>query len=173
MTTIIDAITLIQPWGSLIDLLGKRYETRSWQTRYRGLIAIHAGRDTSEIRAINANLLTMRGWDDARKLDYLRTDPRGIYLHHCREVLSPRYPRPNDLPLGAVLCICELVAIHRTEDLRTELDQRERVFGNFGDKRFAWEMNVVQHFEQPIPALGKQGIWRWTVPDDVELTVSV
>ena len=35
-------LSLIQPWASLIALGEKRIETRSWGTRYRGPLAIHA-----------------------------------------------------------------------------------------------------------------------------------
>ena len=38
------AITLHQPWASAIALGFKHYETRSWKTNYRGLIAIHAAK---------------------------------------------------------------------------------------------------------------------------------
>lgn len=38
------AITLHQPWASLIATGKKQYETRSWGTDYRGPIAIHAGK---------------------------------------------------------------------------------------------------------------------------------
>lgn len=43
------AVTLHQPWASLIANGSKQYETRNWKTDYRGLIAIHAGKkqDTS------------------------------------------------------------------------------------------------------------------------------
>jgi hypothetical protein len=37
------AITLIQPWATLIVIGHKRYETRSWRTRHRGQLLIHAG----------------------------------------------------------------------------------------------------------------------------------
>ena len=37
------AITLVQPYASLIIDKRKRIETRSWLTHYRGEIAIHAG----------------------------------------------------------------------------------------------------------------------------------
>ncbi len=36
-------LTLIQPFASLIVDLRKLIETRSWATKYRGLIGIHAG----------------------------------------------------------------------------------------------------------------------------------
>jgi phage tail tube protein FII len=38
------AITLIQPWATLIILGEKKIETRSWSTNLRGEIAIHAGK---------------------------------------------------------------------------------------------------------------------------------
>lgn len=37
------ALTIRQPWASLIALGVKTIETRSWRTNYRGPIAIHAG----------------------------------------------------------------------------------------------------------------------------------
>ena len=40
----ITAISLHQPWASLIASGHKRYETRSWPTSYRGPIAIHAAK---------------------------------------------------------------------------------------------------------------------------------
>ena len=43
------ALTVRQPWASLIAERRKRYETRSWLTHYRGLLAIHAGKNASEI----------------------------------------------------------------------------------------------------------------------------
>ena len=36
------ALTIWQPWASLIAGGAKQYETRSWATQYRGPIAIHA-----------------------------------------------------------------------------------------------------------------------------------
>lgn len=36
------ALTLTQPWASLVALGEKRIETRSWGTSYRGELAIHA-----------------------------------------------------------------------------------------------------------------------------------
>ena len=36
------ALTILQPWASLIACGAKMIETRSWSTAYRGEIAIHA-----------------------------------------------------------------------------------------------------------------------------------
>ncbi len=38
-----NAITIIEPWASLIADRKKHIETRPWGTAYRGPIAIHAG----------------------------------------------------------------------------------------------------------------------------------
>lgn len=38
------ALTIAQPWATLAAIGAKQIETRSWQTNYRGDIAIHAGK---------------------------------------------------------------------------------------------------------------------------------
>ena len=42
------AITIKQPWASLIVKGYKKYEFRSWKTNYRGKILIHAGLSTDK-----------------------------------------------------------------------------------------------------------------------------
>lgn len=44
------AITILQPWASLIACGKKQIETRSWATKYRGPIAIHVGLNTKFLR---------------------------------------------------------------------------------------------------------------------------
>lgn len=38
------ALTICQPWASLIAISAKKVETRSWHTSYRGSLAIHAAK---------------------------------------------------------------------------------------------------------------------------------
>lgn len=38
------ALTLHQPWASLVAMGHKRFETRGWSTKYRGPLLIHAGK---------------------------------------------------------------------------------------------------------------------------------
>jgi hypothetical protein len=61
----IQAITLHQPWASIIANGFKEYETRHWKTDYRGLIAIHAGKKQG---SLNPRLLEFAGIGDASKL---------------------------------------------------------------------------------------------------------
>ena len=37
-------ISLLQPWATCVVLGLKRYETRTWATRHRGTLAVHASR---------------------------------------------------------------------------------------------------------------------------------
>ena len=41
-------ITIKQPWASLIAYGYKSYEFRSWKTKYRGSIYVHAGKGTDK-----------------------------------------------------------------------------------------------------------------------------
>ena len=59
------------------------------------------------------------------------------------------------LPLGAFVCTALLVACHSTG--RVPSDE----YGDYGPGRFAWELREVIVLDPPVPALGRQGIWRW------------
>ena len=51
------ALTIKEPWASLIVQGFKKYEFRSWKTNYRGKILIHAGLSKENIeKFINYNL---------------------------------------------------------------------------------------------------------------------
>ena len=41
---VVRILTLWEPWATLMAIGAKRIETRSWATRYRGPLAIHAAR---------------------------------------------------------------------------------------------------------------------------------
>lgn len=44
------ALTICEPYASLIAYGNKRYETRSWATKYRGPLLIHAGKSRKYMR---------------------------------------------------------------------------------------------------------------------------
>lgn len=131
------AITLHQPWASLLVHGHKRYETRHWMPGYFGEIAIHAGKKwDAELEAIT--------------LRFMRDFPE------TREILNL-----ESLPMGAVLGICDLTGFYRTDNHRDRLGAKELAFGNFADRRWAWRMESLVVFQRPIPARGQQGIWDW------------
>lgn len=130
------AISLWQPYASLIALNIKRFETRHWSTSYRGEIAIHAA----------------KRW----------TGEEEHYWNYFTEHFD--CPLPFDAPLGAMLCICKLTHVGRTEEVVTRISNMEREMGNFSPGRFAWRMEVLEVFPTPIPTRGQQGIFDWIRP---------
>jgi len=112
------AITIHQPYASLIACGAKRLETRSWRTNYRGRIAIHAAasdetweeiwRDAHERPGTAAQVV-----DAVRRANPWWTGAGWYADHHA--VLADSWftdacdEPPALLPLGAVVATAELV----------------------------------------------------------------
>jgi hypothetical protein len=136
----IPALTLWQPWATLIAIGVKRIETRSWQTSYRGLLAIHAGRRVQNPRELDASL---------------------------RRILE-RELGPNffaKMPRGEIIAIAELVDCIPAEDSRlAAISKVEHTCGNYGPGRFGWQLENVVRLEPGIAAKGVRGLWSWQPP---------
>jgi hypothetical protein len=137
------AITIHQPWASLITLGEKRYETRAWQTSHRGRVAIHAG------RGLPADVRVVLG------------------MPPFFEVLSRHAIRDNSqLIRGAVIGVAELVDCVPTETVEREVAGTfEEQFGDFRPGRWAWKMIGAVAFAEPVPYRGKLGMF--DVPDRI------
>ena len=124
------AISLIQPWATLIVAGLKRYETRSWSTPYRGHILIHASKKV-----------------DHRYLarpDVARLVMQAGFYH---------------FPTGAIIGRAIIAGCVQAEELADLIPDAERLVGDFGEGRFAWAMQNAVMFEQPIECKGHLGIW--------------
>lgn len=132
------ALTLTQPWATLVITGYKLFETRSWSTSYRGPLAIHAAKGFPE-------------W--AREL--CRDEPFYEVLELCG------YEGWDELPLGQILGTVQLTDVRSTASVRRELDSHEieLAFGDFGPRRFAWRLREPIKLETPIPYRGTQGLW--------------
>lgn len=130
-------LTLYEPWGMLIMLGEKEYETRSFSVKHRGPLLIH----------------TSKRADDLKE----------IYREHSnayRDVLVPLgFTSPNDFTLGAALGIVDVVDCLPTDQVRDYISKRELGFGNYAPKRFAWKLANPRRFETPIPMKGMQGLF--------------
>lgn len=142
------AITVIQPWASLLAVGEKRIETRSWRTNYRGEILIHAGKKVP--------LWGICMMDDAAKEKVMEIfgNKDGIISNQFRT-----------FPTGAIIGKANLVNCLRIDELTMTLIKEqhpvEYVFGDFTPGRYAWVMSNPVLFENLIPASGKQGLWNW------------
>lgn len=132
------ALTLWQPWASLVGR-GKHHETRSWSTRYRGLIAIHAA-----LRKPVTNELPQQE------------------MQVINSILGDAWP--SDVPLGAILAVVELTDCTRADRFVT--DYVDQLLGDYSDGRWAWQLSKIFLLSEPLPFRGHQGLWN--IPDDVE-----
>ena len=147
-------MSLHQPYAQLIAEGAKRIETRSWNTSYRGPLAIHASKGLPP------------GGVDAL-IDLCETKP-------FRSALAGH--RPSLLPRGAIVATCLLSDIVPAVDAATMLQvavlngdhdgraSRELAFGNYSPGRYAWLLECVARLEEPIPAKGALSLWEpeWT-----------
>lgn len=114
------ALTIRQPWASLIAAGVKTIETRSWSTKYRGPLAIHAGKSPrSWIEMDEPSLLSERGEVEAVmcalgvKEPDDRSWPSPFIATGWWAGDGPEYIGIGDLrmPLGAVVATCTLADV--------------------------------------------------------------
>jgi hypothetical protein len=140
----VKAVTLTQPWASLVAFGEKRLETRTWSTPYRGPVAIHAARG-------------FPGW-----AQYLCVDEPSFKRALARHGVGG----PAELPIGQVVALARLADVVRTDapalaDLMTD---QERAFGDFGIGRYAWVLQDVRPVT-PFACRGQLGLWELELPD--------
>lgn len=141
------AITIIQPWATLIALGEKKVETRSWKTSYRGEIAIHAGKKVDKT--------------------ICRQEP-------FRSILKKHGYTADNLPMGSVIAKCNLVdcceisydresmTTHLMDESLTKVDGNELEFGDYTDGRYGWKLSDVKFLDTPVPTKGKLSLWEWS-----------
>jgi len=150
-------LSLWQPWASLVGR-GKSIETRSWDTPYRGLLAIHAtkkptGKKLFDLETMCAELeepLEHAGYADFEELpfgcvlavanlvDCRSTGQR--YSPHCSE---------NDRFFGAGYGDAEWVRQLYDEHVRG--CSEEFLLGDYNPGRFGWFLDDIRPWLNPFP----------------------
>lgn len=138
-STPIKVISLWQPWASLMAAGVKLHETRHWPTAYRGPLAIHAAKTV---------------------------DVAGAPEQLCLDVLGRWWAK--EVPTGAVLAIGELTRCSEAHTVADHLLVADLESGNFARGRFAWRIEKMRRLAQPRPLVGRQGLFNWDLPEDIE-----
>jgi hypothetical protein len=148
------AISLHQPWASMIAASIKRFETRAYPPpksfEIGGWIAIHAAKK----RIADSDL---RLWTRKHSLD------------------------PDGVPYGAIVCVARITGVYQMGDTQERVEPSGAYFGymdvwegskvltekindEFGDYssyRWAWLLEDIILPEKPIPERGRQKFWEW------------
>ena len=135
------ALSLLQPYGSLMFVPdGKRFETQSWRTNHRGLLAIHA----------------------SKKLDKWH----GGFARKHHATLWPN-DEERVIPTGAIIGLVKIVEVYTTDDALNAgmISDTEKLFGDYGPGRFAWRTSDSIKLPFPIPCDGMLSLWE--VPVEV------
>lgn len=126
-------LSLYQPWATLVVLGAKKFETRSWATRYRGPLLIHASkkfpkayRSLTFQAPFNA-ALQFRSW--------------------------------TILPTGKIIGLVDLVDCAPTDP--SAIGKNEMSFGDWNPGRWAWKLEHAVAFNAPLPARGSLGLWEF------------
>lgn len=156
------ALSLWQPYASLIAIGAKPFETRSWAPPPHMIgqrIAIHASQKLIRETLIGVDLVT--------------SDRMG------RALFGDRLATFDSLPFGAVVCTAVLAGAYACGAMRLADGGRTPLltsvnrsplrdyltpdlFGDYSPGRWAWWLRDVEPVDPPVKVKGHQKFWPWT-----------
>ncbi len=145
------ALTIWQPWATLIMIGAKPFEFRRWpapKAFRRQRIVIHAGQRPVRQAEVRALMLNIRRGGYAET--GLTEEPAMKLLDRVRQ----GFVLPTACGLGTAVL--------------GEPKQAAEIFGDMvGDSDrvdhqiWAWPLGEIEAFDEPVPARGAQGFWSW------------
>lgn len=152
------ALTLTEPWASLVAIGAKRIETRSWPAYYRGRIAIHAGK---KFTGDDLECAQDEDYEDALLTAGVSVFPQGGMCGPVKDA----FPDTRGCVIAtATLSHCGMFDEQNVEVIRQTYGERELRFGDFTPGRFGFVLTDVIRLPEPIPAMGSLGLWEWEPP---------
>lgn len=127
------ALTIREPFASLILEKHKKYETRSFKTHYRGELYIHAGKAK----------VTNKVFENREDLKEL-----------CKDI---------EYKYGKIILKCNLKdCIYMDEEFINEVkkDHNEYISGHYEVGRYAWLLEDIEIIDE-IEINGQLGLWNF------------
>jgi len=149
------AISLWQPWASLMASGAKKIETRSWSTKYRGKLVICSAKKIIP-EGIKGSLA-----GQCLRIALHRLEGKQFDEGLARQAVAG-HPmiKIDSWPYGYALAIGNLVDCIPTEEaIKRQLDPYELVFGDYTPGRFAWIFEDMEPIERPFPVIGRQRLF--------------
>ncbi|MER9875622.1 ASCH domain-containing protein [Mesorhizobium sp. M0195] len=148
------ALTIWQPWATLIIAGVKPYEFRGWPApkALRGTrIAIHAGARPvrkAELADLIIRLRSTESWSTALKPEALA-------------MLERWHSNPFALPLASIIGTAMLGEPKRAHDIVAEFGAKLNDSDRDEHTNWAWPLSDIVPLEPIQPAKGLQGFWDW------------
>lgn len=141
-------ISILQPWATLIAIGAKKIETRSWDTKYRGPLGIHASKKMTR-----------------EQKELCQAEP---FLQALSGI--------EELPLGAIIGVANLDSTFPTEEFPQTMAKRakeygpttmhalvygmaENKFGDYTPGRYGWNLMDAKPLTHIIEVGGSLGLW--------------
>ena len=149
------ALTIWQPWATLVMAGCKPYEFRTWpppRHLWGKRIAIHAAARRVRKAEVAEWLLRLRG-PDAWSTALIR-EP-------ATEILERVHASPGMLPLGAVLGTALLGEPRPGSGIVEEFGGPASNAARERHSHWGWPLMAIEPFDEPLPARGAYGFWMW------------
>ena len=147
------ALTIWQPWASLILLGAKPYEFRGWQA-HRSIIgqriAIHAGQRQirkSEAEDILKRLASDNAWDT------------GLVKEQAEPFLKDFLSGKVIVPKSAIICTAVLGDPVNAYEIIKEFGGPVNDSDRMEHANWAWPLSEIEICMPPVPMRGMQGFW--------------
>lgn len=128
-------LTIKEPFASLIKEKIKHVETRSWKTKYRGEIYIHAGK--------------------------AKVDLKDERINHLISLLDDKEMKYGKIIIKANLIDCIYMTPSYIEEIKK--NNNEYISGRYVEGRYGWVLDNIEVIEPAIAAKGQLGIWNYDI----------
>ena len=149
------ALTIWQPWASLIAYGAKPFEFRKWPAPSRLVgkrIAIHAGKRAAKRDEIAELIL---------RIEKEEGKGTGLICEIALPLLERAITAPAAMPHSAVVCTTLLGPPRKATALfGGQVADSDRIDQHV----WGWPLTGIVQLEPPLPATGKQGFWTWEPP---------
>jgi hypothetical protein len=146
------AITIWQPWASMIMAGFKPYEFRGWPLPKRLIgqrVVIHAG--SRPVRGAECHRL----YAEICAGEQISLTGAEALL----EFVDRASIRPHRLPVAAGLGTALLGAPKLASEIWPEAFKSDS--DRLEHSNWAWPLSEIQHFTPIVPTPGRQGFWKW------------
>lgn len=151
------ALTIWQPWASLIIAGAKPYEFRGWRAPPRicgQRIAIHAGARQPKRDEISDLLMRLRDPEDAWST--------ALHASTASPLLERWHAQPGSLPLSSVLGTAVLRPARSAWEIVEEFGAKLNDSDRAEHANWAWPLTDIEALQPIAPARGAQGLWEWS-----------